>query len=70
MNEHFRAQYEALQHVIPDIPRDAPAYAVNPPLWRGWLAIQPSPEHPLFTEQEVVRRLDLLYMGDGTCHIG
>jgi len=64
----FEEQYEALQAVIPDLPRDIPAYQVNPPLWAFWRTVEPfAPEHPIMTEQEIVRRLDLLYMGDGAC---
>jgi len=64
----FEEQYEALQCVIPDMPRNAPAYEVNAPLWQFWQTLEPqAPRNPVFTEQEVVRRLDLLYMGLGTC---
>jgi hypothetical protein len=66
----FEEQYEALQAVIPDLPRDIPAYTVNPPLWAFWRTVEPSaPEHPVMTEQEIVRRLDILYCSDGTCNI-
>jgi hypothetical protein len=46
----FEEQYEALQAVIPDLPRDIPAYQVNPPLWAFWRTVEPSaPEHPIMT---------------------
>lgn len=64
---YFAEQYEALQVTIPDVPRNEPVYKVNAPLWRFWQTVQPSPESPMFTEQEIVRRLDLLYAADGTC---
>lgn len=64
----FEEQYEAIQAVIPDLPRDMPAYTINPPLWAFWRMIEPrATEHPVMTEQEIVRRLDLMYMGDGVC---
>ena len=67
----FEEQYEAIQAVIPDLPRDMPAYEVNPPLWAFWRRLEPtSQEHPVYTEQEIVRRLDLFYFGDGTCNTG
>ena len=44
---------------------------VNPPLWAFWRKMEPrTTEHPTLTEQEVVRRLDLFYFGDGTCNTG
>ena len=64
----FEEQYEQIQAVIPDCPRNAPAYTVNPPLWAFWRRIEPkATEYPIMTEQEIVRRLDLLYMGQGVC---
>jgi hypothetical protein len=45
-----------------------PVYEVNPPLWAFWRAVRPlAEEHPVLTEQEIVRRLDLMYMGHGVC---
>ena len=64
---HFKEQYERMQITIPDLPRAEPCYKVNAPLWRFWQTIAHTPKHPIMTEQEIVRRLDLLYMGDGTC---
>ena len=64
----FEEQYEAIQAVIPDLPRDMPVYEVNPPLWAFWRRLEPRAEpHPVMTEQEIVRRLDLMYMGHGVC---
>jgi len=56
---------------VPDMPRDQPCYEVNAPLWAFWRRVKPgATEHPIMTEQEIVRRLDLIYFGDGTCNSG
>lgn len=67
----WETQFEEYGAVVPDWPRDKPCYEVNPPLWAFWRKIEPSTkEHPILTEQEIVRRLDMLYFGDGTCNTG
>lgn len=68
MTNHFENQLEAYGAVIPDLPLDRPCYEVNRSLWALYRRLDPhAHEHPIFTEAEIVRRLDLLYMGDGTC---
>jgi hypothetical protein len=68
MTNYFNEQYEAIQATIPDVPRDLPCYQINVPLWLFWRKVDPTAtEQPIMTEQEITRRLDLLYMGDGTC---
>lgn len=68
---HWQAQFEDYGAIVPDWPRDKPCYEVNAPLWAFWRKLEPqSQEHPMFTEQEIVRRLDMFYFGDGTCNAG
>ena len=68
MKNYWETQLEGYGALVPDMPRDAPCYTVNAPLWALFRRIEPNaPEHPIMTEQEIVRRLDLLYMGDGVC---
>jgi hypothetical protein len=60
--------YDELQALIPDLPRDIPAYKVNPPLWAFWRRLEPNAqETPIMTEAEIAQRLDLMYMGNGDC---
>ena len=64
----FEDQLEAYGAIVPDCPVDLPCYAVNRSLWQLYKRLDPkAQEHPIMTEQEIVRRLDLLYMGQGVC---
>ena len=68
---HWETQFEEYGAIVPDMPRNLPCYEVNPPLWAFWRRVKPgAAEHPIMTEQEIVRRLDLIYFGDGTCNSG
>ena len=68
MKNYWETQLEGYGALVPDMPRDMPCYTVNAPLWALVRRIEPNAlEHPIMTEQEIVRRLDLLYMGDGVC---
>jgi len=61
--EHFVEQYQRLQHVLPDIPRDEPARRVNPPLWAFWQALTGCKPKSDRTEADLIQTLDLLYEG-------
>ncbi len=64
----FEDMIEAYGAVIPDLPVEEPCYQVNRSLWALYRRLDPNvKEHPVCTEAEIVRRMDLLYMGDGTC---
>ena len=64
----FEEQLEAYGAIVPDCPVDLPRYKVNRSLWQLYKRLDPkAQEHPIMTEQEIVRRLDLLYMGQGVC---
>ena len=64
----FEEQLEAYGAIVPDCPVDIPCYKVNRSLWQLYKRLDPkAQEHPIMTEQEIVRRLDLLYMGQGVC---
>lgn len=66
--KHWEEQLETYGAIVPDCPTPLPCYEVNKPLWGLYRQIDPrAEEHPLFSEQEVVRRMDLLFMGQGTC---
>ena len=68
MTNRFEDMIAAYGAVIPDLPVDKPCYQVNRSLWILYRRLDPTvQEHPVCTEAEIVRRLDLLYMGDGTC---
>jgi len=67
----FEEQLEAYGAIVPDCPVDLPCYQVNRSLWGLYKRFDPrAEEHPVMTEQEIVRRLDVLYMSDGTCNMG
>jgi len=67
----WEEQFKEYGAIVPDMPCARPCYEVNPPLWAFWRKIEPrAVEHPILTEQEIVRRLDLLYFSDGTCNTG
>ena len=64
----FEEQIEAYGAIVPDCPVDLPCYLVNRTLWQLYKRLDPkAQEHPVMTEQEIVRRFDLLFMGLGTC---
>ena len=68
MTSHFEDMLAAYGAVIPDLPLDQPCYQVNRSLWQLYKRLDPkAQEHPVMTEQEIVRRFDLLFMGLGTC---
>ena len=68
MTSHFEDMLAAYGAVIPDLPVDEPCYKVNRSLWALYRRLDPTvQEHPVCTEAEIVRRLDLLYMGAGIC---
>lgn len=71
MKNYWETQLEGYGAIVPDCPTTLPCYTVNPPLWALFRTLDPhAPEHPIFSEQEVVRRIDLMYFGDGTCSTG
>ena len=66
----FEEQLAAYGAVIPDLPVEEPCYKVNRSLWALYRRLDPNvQEHPVCTEAEIVRRMDLLYFSDGTCNI-
>ena len=66
----FEEQLEAYGAIVPDCPLPLPCWQVNRSLWRLFQRFEPqAQESQIFTEQEVVRRMDLFYMADGTCQI-
>ena len=68
---YWETQLEGYGALVPDMPRNEPCYEVNKPLWAVFRRTHPhAVEHPIMTEQEIVRRLDCLYMSDGTCNVG
>ena len=67
----FEEQLAAYGAVIPDLPVEEPCYQVNRSLWALYRRLDPTvQEHPVCTEAEIVRRLDILYNSDGTCNVG
>ena len=70
MTNHFNDMLEAYGAVIPDCPTPLPCSTVNRSLWALYRKLDPSAaDGPLMTEEEIVRRMDLLYMSDGTCNV-
>lgn len=61
--EHFVEQYQRLQHVLPDIPSEAPARRVNPPLWAFWQALTGCKPESDLSEADLIQTLDLIYEG-------
>ena len=70
MTNHFEELLEAYGAIVPDYPTPLPCYTVNRSLWTLYRKLEPrAVEHPIYTEEEIVRRMDLLYFSDGTCNV-
>ena len=60
----FVTQYRELGYVLSDVPRNEPCETVNRPLWDFWQRFTGATSDPaIWTEAEIVQRLDLLFMG-------
>jgi hypothetical protein len=70
MTSRFEELLEAYGAIVPDCPTPLPCYTVNRSLWALYRKLEPrAVEHPIYTEEEIVRRMDLLYFSDGTCNV-